>query len=227
MKSGKWSQILAYKTIIVIFGAFAKKNAGEIGFENQKEIHTVGQLLSFTIRIMKKFISLSILSLISVALMGCAKETIVENGNTVTVDYVGKLQDGTVFDTSIESVAKESGKYMTGRNYEEGLTFTAGAGQMIAGFDQGVIDMKVGETKTVTIEPKDAYGERDEAKLLTVKKDQIPDGDQYEVGMQVMSQNGQIFKVYEVKKDEIVFDTNHELAGKTLIFDITVKNIEK
>ena len=72
-------------------------------------------------------------------LMGCATDTTVEKGNTVTVDYVGKLQDGTVFDTSIEKVAKESGKYMSGRNYEEGLTFTAGAGQMIAGFDQGVI----------------------------------------------------------------------------------------
>ena len=98
---------------------------------------------------------------------------------------------------------------------------------MIAGFDQGVIGMKVGETKTVSIEPKDAYGERDQAKLLTVKKDQIPDADQYKVGMQVMSQNGQIFKVYEVKKDEIVFDANHELAGKTLIFDITIKDIQK
>lgn len=98
---------------------------------------------------------------------------------------------------------------------------------MIAGFDQGVIGMKVGETKTVSIEPKDAYGERDQAKLLTIKKDQIPDADQYKVGMQVMSQNGQIFKVYEVKKDEIVFDANHELAGKTLIFDITIKDIQK
>lgn len=98
---------------------------------------------------------------------------------------------------------------------------------MIAGFDQGVIGMKIGETKTVSIEPKDAYGERDQAKLLTIKKDQIPDADQYKVGMQVMSQNGQIFKVYEVKKDEIVFDANHELAGKTLIFDITIKDIQK
>jgi len=159
--------------------------------------------------------------------MGCAKDTMVETGNTVTVDYVGKLQDGTVFDTSIEKIAKESGKYMSGRNYEEGLTFTAGAGQMIAGFDQGVIWMKVGETKTVTIEPKDAYGERDETKLLTVKKDDIPEANQYEVGMQVMSQNGQVFKVHKVEKNDIIFDANHELAGKTLVFDITVKNIQK
>ena len=158
--------------------------------------------------------------------MGCTSNTTVEKGNTVTVDYVGKLTDGTVFDTSIESVAKESGKYQEGRNYTEWLTFEAGAGQMIAGFDQGVLGMKIGETKTVEIAPQDAYGERDEAKLITMKKKDIPDADQYEVGMQVMSQYGQVFKVHEVKKDEIIFDANHELAGKTLIFDITIKSIQ-
>jgi FKBP-type peptidyl-prolyl cis-trans isomerase 2 len=98
---------------------------------------------------------------------------------------------------------------------------------MIAGFDQGVIGMKIGETKTVEIAPKNAYGERDEAKLITMPKKDIPDVDQYQVGMQVMSSYGQTFKVYEIKKDEIIFDANHELAGKTLIFDITIKNIQK
>ncbi len=160
--------------------------------------------------------------------MGCTTtdNKTVQKGDTVTVDYVGKLTNGTVFDTSIESVAKENGIYATGRNYNEWLTFVAGAGQMIAGFDQGVIGMKVDETKTVTIEPKDAYGERDKSKLITVAKKDIPDADQYKVGMQVMSQNGQIFKIYEVKKDEIIFDANHELAGKTLVFDITIKSIK-
>jgi len=179
---------------------------------------------------MKKIIGIGILSLISIALMGCTTnktQKTVESGITVTVDYVGKLQDGTVFDTSIESIAKESGKYSSGRNYNEWLTFTAGAGQMIAGFDQGVIGMKVGETKTVEIEPKDAYGEWDEKKLITMPKKDIPDAEQYKVGMQVMSSYGQVFKVHEVQKNDIIFDANHELAGKTLIFDITVKSIQK
>ncbi len=155
------------------------------------------------------------------------KWKIVEKWNTVTVDYIGRLDESTVFDTSIESVAKASGKYTAERNYDEGLSFEVGAGQMIAGFDKGVENMKVGETKTVEIPAKDAYGERDEKKLITIPKKEIPEADQYEVGLQVMSQYGQTFKVHEIKKDDIVFDTNHELAGKTLIFDITVKSIQK
>lgn len=152
---------------------------------------------------------------------------VVAKWNTVTVDYVGRLDEQTVFDTSVESIAKACGKYQSGRNYSEGLSFSVGAGQMIAGFDKGVEWMKVGETKTVEIAAKDAYGERDEKKLLTVPKTQIPEADQYKVGMQVMSQNGQPFKVYKVDADNITFDANHELAGKTLIFDITVKKVQK
>jgi len=152
---------------------------------------------------------------------------IVAKGNTVTVDYVGRLDEQTVFDTSVESIAKACGKYATGRNYSEGLSFSVGAGQMIAGFDKGVEGMKVGETKTVEIAAKDAYGERDEKKLITMPKSQIPDADKYQVGMQVMSSYGQTFKVYKIEKNDIVFDANHELAGKTLIFDITVKSVQK
>lgn len=152
---------------------------------------------------------------------------VVAKGNTVTVDYVGRLDEQTVFDTSVESVAKACGKYATGRNYSEGLSFSVGAGQMIAGFDKGVEGMKVGETKTVEIAAKDAYGERDEKKLITMPKAQVPDADKYEVGTQVMSSYGQTFKVYKITDTDIVFDANHELAGKTLIFDITVKSVQK
>lgn len=206
----------------------------KIRFENTNQITKVLPLLSFIWRKMtictgfsKKIIVLSILSLSVFGMMWCTSNKIVEKGNTVTVDYIGKLQDWTVFDTSIESVAKENGKYQSGRNYTEGLSFEVGAGQMIVWFDKGVEGMKVEETKTVEIAAKDAYGERDTGKLLTVAKDQITWADQYEVGMQVMSQNGQVFKVYKVNKDDIVFDANHELAGKTLIFDITVKSVKK
>jgi FKBP-type peptidyl-prolyl cis-trans isomerase 2 len=98
---------------------------------------------------------------------------------------------------------------------------------MIAGFDKGVEGMKVGETKTVTIEAKDAYGLRDEKNLITVPKEQIPDADKLEVGMQIMASNGQAFKINKIEGNNIILDGNHELAGKTLIFDITVKSVQK
>lgn len=152
---------------------------------------------------------------------------LVAKWNTVTVDYIGRLDEETVFDTSVESIAKACGKYATGRDYNQGLAFSVGAGQMIAGFDQGVEGMKVGETKTISIEPKDAYGVRDEKNLITVPKEQIPGADTYEVGMQVMASNGQAFKINKIDEKNIILDGNHELAGKTLIFDITVKSVQK
>lgn len=82
---------------------------------------------------------------------------VVQTGNTIAVDYIGTLSDGTIFDTSIASVAKTTPKYLSGRNYEP-LTFTVGAGQMIPGFDKAVVGMKLNETKDITILPEDAYG---------------------------------------------------------------------
>lgn len=152
---------------------------------------------------------------------------LVNKGNTVTVDYVGRLDEETVFDTSVGSIAQACGKYASGRNYSEGLSFAVGAGQMIAGFDKGVEGMKVGETKTVTIPAKEAYGERSEKNMIKVPREQVPNGDELEKGMKLMASNGQTFTVYAIDSKEVTLDANHELAGKTLIFDITVKSIQK
>ena len=144
----------------------------------------------------------------------------------VVVHYIGRLDEETVFDTSIEEIAKACGKYSSGRNYNEGLAFQVGAGQMIPGFDKGVEWMSIWQTKTIHIEAAEAYGERSEKNLIKVPKAQIPGSEQLEKWMKVYAANGQPFTVYEVSDTEITLDANHELAGKKLIFDITVTDIK-
>ena len=139
---------------------------------------------------------------------------------------MGRLSDQEVFDTSVESVAQACGKYQAGRDYTGGLPFQVGAGQMIPGFDQGVEGMKLGQTKTIVIPAKDAYGEWSKDKLVTVEKKDVPEAEKYTVGTMVQTDYGQVFKVYEITNTQIIFDANHELAGKDLTFDITIKEIK-
>ena len=150
----------------------------------------------------------------------------VEKGHQVVVHYIGRLDEETVFDTSVEEVAKACGKYNAQRNYNEGLAFQVGAGQMIAGFDKAVEWMSIGQTKTVHIEAKDAYGERSDKNLVKVPLSQIPGSDKLEKGMKVYASTGQPFTVYAIDDKEVTLDGNSELAGKKLIFDITVTDIK-
>lgn len=149
----------------------------------------------------------------------------VEKGHQIVVHYVGRLDEEIVFDTSVEDVAKACGKHTPGRNYNEGLAFTVGAGQMIAWFDKGVEGMKIGQTKTVTIPAKEAYGEWSKDNIIEVERTQLPAWE-YQKGMKLMSAMGQPFTVYEIKEKTVVLDANHELAGKDLIFDITLVEIK-
>ncbi|MEI7558312.1 MAG: hypothetical protein WCJ45_05945 [bacterium] len=87
--------------------------------------------------------------------------------------------------------------------------------------------MKIGETKTVTIPAKEAYGERSEKNLIKVPREQIPNADQLKKGVKLMASNGQPFTVYAIESKEVTLDGNNELAGKALIFDITIKEVQK
>lgn len=149
----------------------------------------------------------------------------IKSWDTITVDYIWRLDKENVFDTSIESVAKSCDKYTAARDYSQWLSFSVWAWQMIAWFDKAVQWMKVWQTKTIEILPEDAYGKRDPAKLIRVEKNKFPNPETYKAGMEVMTQFWQKFKITEVTDTEIVLDANHELAGKTLIFDITIKSI--
>jgi FKBP-type peptidyl-prolyl cis-trans isomerase SlpA len=138
----------------------------------------------------------------------------VASDSTVTVNYTGKLEDGTVFDSSM----------VEGR---EPLKTQLGQGQLIKGFEAGLVDMEVGETKTVEIPANEAYGEYLEYLIQEVPKTQMP-GD-VEVGTPLMSdtQMGTVqFVVKEVSDETVVLDANHPLAGKNLIFDLEVVSID-
>ncbi len=148
----------------------------------------------------------------------------VEKGSEIVVDYIGRLADGSVFDTSVESVAKACNTYTPGRPYTEGLGFVAGGGNMIAGFDAGVIGMKVGQTKTVTIPAKDAYGEKDDQYIITYPRSEVPEN--FNVGDQIQADLGTTATVIAKTDTGVTLDFNHPLAGKELIFDITIKEIK-
>ena len=139
----------------------------------------------------------------------------VKENDTVKVHYTGKLTDGQVFDTS-------EGK--------EPIEFTLGQGQLIPGFEKGLLDMKVNEKKTITIPKEEAYGEPREDLVQEVEKSQLPDEIKPEVGMGLVSRtpDGREMNlvVAEVKEETIVVDGNHPLAGKDLVFDLEVVEIK-
>lgn len=143
--------------------------------------------------------------------LGCSKAPRqAAEGDTVKVNYTGKLDDGTIFDTS------------EGR---DPLQFTIGDGHMIPGFEQGVLGMTVGETKTITLTPDQAYGEHTDDRIIRVGKSAFPPDMQLTEGMQLQSPTGMPVKVLKVDADSVTIDANHPLAGKTLTFDITLVEI--
>lgn len=148
----------------------------------------------------------------------------VTSGSVITVDYIGRLSNGEVFDTSVESVAKECGLYNAARNYAEGLDFTAGAGDVVVWFDEGVIGMKLNETKTIEMTADKAYG----GDTVAYPKSAFPtkpDGTEYVAGESFQTMMG-VIEIAAVSDTEITIKNSHPLANKDLIFDVTVKAIK-
>ncbi len=140
--------------------------------------------------------------------------SVATKGNAVKVHYTGKLQNGTVFDSSAN---------------REPLEFTLGDGNMIKGFDKAVEGMEIGQEKSVTIPCGEAYGEKREDMMLEIPKAQVPEHITPEIGMELSLQNqaGQPVpvKVAAVDDEKIILDANHPLAGEDLLFDITLVEI--
>ncbi|HEY0273357.1 MAG TPA: FKBP-type peptidyl-prolyl cis-trans isomerase [Chitinophaga sp.] len=138
----------------------------------------------------------------------------VKQGDTVRVHYHGRLDNGATFDSS-EGRAP--------------LEFTVGAGMVIKGFDNGVIDMKIGDKKTVHISVEEAYGPKNQEMVLDFPKSNIPPDMKPEIGMDLQMSNneGQVFqvKVVGINEEFITLDANHPLAGEPLTFDIELVEI--
>ena len=140
--------------------------------------------------------------------------TQITNGSSVSVNYTGRLEDGTIFDTSLHE----------GRTP---LTATLGQGQLIPGFENGLMGMTVGEKRTIEINPSDAYGEVNEGMIQEVPLTQVPEGAKVGDTLQGQNEQGQFqVSVKEVKENSVVLDMNHPLAGKKLIFDLEVVSID-
>ncbi|MDE2518539.1 MAG: peptidylprolyl isomerase [Methanocorpusculum sp.] len=138
----------------------------------------------------------------------------VTNGNTIRVHYTGTLTDGTQFDSS------------EGR---DPLEFVVGSGMVIPGFDNGVIGMEIGETRTIEIPAKDAYGEKSDEMIVVIPRGEFGEGFTAEIGEQLLIQLGdgnQIpVTITQIDEETVTLDANHKLAGKDLIFTVTLVEI--
>nr|WP_293300665.1 peptidylprolyl isomerase [Allomuricauda sp.] len=138
----------------------------------------------------------------------------VKENDTIKVHYTGKLTNGQIFDSSLQ---------------REPLEVALGQGQLIPGFEKGLIDMAVNEKKTITIAKEEAYGEVNESLFQKISKSQLPEDIKPEVGMGLVGSNAdgqqQQFRVAKVEADDIILDGNHPLAGQDLVFDLEVVEI--
>jgi FKBP-type peptidyl-prolyl cis-trans isomerase 2 len=137
-----------------------------------------------------------------------------KQGDTVRIHYTGTLNDGTVFDSS------------QGR---DPLEFTLGQGKVIPGFEQAVVGMDLGESRTANIPVARAYGPRDEKLVMQVDRQQVPDDVELEVDDQIQLRRRDggmaVATVTAITESAVTLDGNHPLAGKDLTFDIELVEI--
>jgi len=138
----------------------------------------------------------------------------VENGHNVSVHYRGTLSDGTEFDNS-----KVRGQT---------LDFQVGAGRMIRGFDNALLGMTEGQTKTIKLAPTDAYGEHNPEAMQPVPKEAFGEGFEFQVGGTIQG-NGPagpfLAKIHALEEENVILDMNHPLAGEDLQFEIELVSV--
>ncbi|MCL4533716.1 MAG: peptidylprolyl isomerase [Bacteroidetes bacterium] len=138
-----------------------------------------------------------------------------KRGDTVKVHYVGKLENGRVFDESTDRPP---------------LEFTIGEGQVIPGFEEAVVGMEPGESKTIEIPAQKAYGPRQESLVFNLDRRQLPGDFKPKAGQQLQLRDGDgrslVATVTDVGDAGVTLDANHPLAGEDLIFEIKLVEID-
>ncbi|MCP4584192.1 MAG: peptidylprolyl isomerase [candidate division Zixibacteria bacterium] len=137
-------------------------------------------------------------------------------GDSVKIHYTGKLDNGLVFDCT-----KERGPF----------ELKIGSGMAVPGFEMGMTGMAEGDKRTIKVSPEDGFGLRDEKLKDKVNRNDLPDNIILEIGKQLMipHPDGDFIRatVIEIERDTVVFDINHPLAGKTLVFEVEMLDISK
>lgn len=153
----------------------------------------------------------------------------IATGDSVTVEFTGRLNDGTVFDTSRETVAEETelADAQPDREYSP-LTVEVGTGQVIEGLEKALIGLEEGATPTVAIPPERGYGEWTEEQVREYDVEefrQMVGGQTPEEGAYLQTQDGNLAEIVRVGEEVVRVDFNHELAGEPLEFDIEIVNV--
>jgi len=138
-----------------------------------------------------------------------------QHGSTITVSYIGTLDNGRIFDSTEENSP---------------LTFTIGTDQVFAALEQAIIGMTTGETKNIVILAADAYGPRLDANIIKVKRDMFPADRELRIGEKLRIEfNGgreRILIVLDQNEQEVTLDGNHPLAGLDLTFALRLDAVE-
>lgn len=141
--------------------------------------------------------------------------SVVKSGDTIKVHYTGTLNGGEIFDSSVERGTP--------------LEFVVGSGQVIVGFDNGVVGMTVGEVRKIHIPCVDAYGEHTEENMISVPANQLPAEIALLPGTPLNMQTPEGFvvpvSIHSVEGDNVIIDVNHPLAGQDLNFELELVEI--
>jgi FKBP-type peptidyl-prolyl cis-trans isomerase 2 len=151
-----------------------------------------------------------------VGMLGKGEDTVAQakNGDAVKIHYTGKLTDGTTFDSSAD---------------REPLEFTLGQGEIIPGFEEAVVGMEPGESKSIQIKADKAYGPHHKELVTEIDREQIPPGMDVQVGqhLELQSEDGKkrVVRVTDITESSVTLDANHPLAGHDLQFDIKLMEV--